>query len=653
MSSFDFTITEDDIRALEVRSGLIFDAPRSNILRSLESIDVQACPGSGKTTLIAVKLILLSQKWKSERQGICVLSHTNVAKNETVRKLQTSGVPETQKLLTHPHFIGTIQEFVDKFLAIPLLRSIGIEVKQIDTDLCVQMLYQRLSWGTRSYIDKKNIRGNVLYDFPLKLVGSQFEFSVPTFKTTSQSDSYIDLLTTRKRLIREGYLFYSDMYVIAQKTIVDNQSLVAGLQKRFPFVFIDEMQDTQGFQDALLQKVFPLDSTHIAVQRFGDPDQAIFNGMNGEEPNQSYNAKPRGQFDFVIDSTHRFDISISQKIRGISYNAVNLQSELSEESIQERLSLHASGGPFKQTIFVFDDGTIKQVMPSFISLLKSQFNADHIAKYGLTAKVVGAVGKEVDSPSDLRIASYWEGYKKSQTNHAFEENSFLEAVLYCREHSLEHWSQHYHRLLNCVLKILRLLGRKDENGNWFSSTTLHLHLKSRNRLNQYRQIIYWFLNSTEQLTSQDWVDHTANLLTLLDIRGRPTYFAFSEVQSDPASQQMQTCPSNIYTVDELQLEVATIHGVKGETHDATLVLETKNHEYDVQTILNFLCADTSVAPIQRPETNSRKAKFMRQLYVAMSRSRYLVAFAVHKDHIQEQHIQNLKAANWYIHELQE
>src|SRR5579871_2740138 len=66
MLQLDFEITDEDIRTLEKLDGLNIDNQRSEILKSLETIDVQACPGSGKTTLIAAKLKLLAKKWSDK-----------------------------------------------------------------------------------------------------------------------------------------------------------------------------------------------------------------------------------------------------------------------------------------------------------------------------------------------------------------------------------------------------------------------------------------------------------------------------------------------------------------------------------------------------------------------------------------------------------
>ncbi|MEQ1238673.1 hypothetical protein ABLT65_21110 [Acinetobacter pittii] len=65
-------ITDADIDLLEIEMSLKFDSTRREALKNF--IDVQACPGGGKTTLIAAKLILLAKKWNSPYKGICVIS---------------------------------------------------------------------------------------------------------------------------------------------------------------------------------------------------------------------------------------------------------------------------------------------------------------------------------------------------------------------------------------------------------------------------------------------------------------------------------------------------------------------------------------------------------------------------------------------------
>ena len=93
---------------------------RANILSCWESVDIPSCPGSGKTTILVTKLAWAIERWKTDAAGICVLSHTNVAKDEIKKQLT---INQVGKLLTYPHFVGTIHEFFNKFLALPWLKK--------------------------------------------------------------------------------------------------------------------------------------------------------------------------------------------------------------------------------------------------------------------------------------------------------------------------------------------------------------------------------------------------------------------------------------------------------------------------------------------------------------------------------------------------
>lgn len=136
------------------------DDARLVVLRSNGSIDVAACPGSGKTTLLVAKLAILAKRWTSPASGVCVLSHTNVARLEIEKKL---GYDSTgQAILSYPHFIGTIHGFVNQFIALPWLRSQGIDMVAIDDEICLRRRLHKLTAGQRSQVLKTKSREELL-----------------------------------------------------------------------------------------------------------------------------------------------------------------------------------------------------------------------------------------------------------------------------------------------------------------------------------------------------------------------------------------------------------------------------------------------------------------------------------------------------------
>ena len=138
-------ITDEDIKWAEsILPGISFDDCRKEILKNLESVDIHACPGSGKTTLLVAKLAILAKKWTYSNKGICVLSHTNVAREEIQERLGKLDVGK--KLLSYPHFIGTFQSFLHTFISIPILKSMGTTVSIVDTDFVTERRWNALRY---------------------------------------------------------------------------------------------------------------------------------------------------------------------------------------------------------------------------------------------------------------------------------------------------------------------------------------------------------------------------------------------------------------------------------------------------------------------------------------------------------------------------
>ena len=84
-------ITDIDINEAEktlLPKDMHFDDERRDFIKGLESCDLLAVPGSGKTTALQAKLFCMSRHLPLDKgQGILVLSHTNNAVNEVKKKL--------------------------------------------------------------------------------------------------------------------------------------------------------------------------------------------------------------------------------------------------------------------------------------------------------------------------------------------------------------------------------------------------------------------------------------------------------------------------------------------------------------------------------------------------------------------------------------
>lgn len=70
-------------------NGKEFDEERKVFIRNFNTIDLQAVPGSGKTTALLAKLVILERRLPfADGSGILVLSHTNGAIDEIKEKFK-------------------------------------------------------------------------------------------------------------------------------------------------------------------------------------------------------------------------------------------------------------------------------------------------------------------------------------------------------------------------------------------------------------------------------------------------------------------------------------------------------------------------------------------------------------------------------------
>lgn len=602
-------IFESDIQEIAKLENLTFDQVRTDILMNLAAADVQACPGSGKTTLIAAKLILLAKRWPFKHKGICVLSHTNVAKNEIIRRIDESLEPRAKSLLGYPHFIGTIQSFVNKHLAIPYLRSLGRDISVIDTNIAINRLYSSLSYETKSYLQNKHKTLSDFEEFKCDFSDGKLILNNPFFAKESKSASYSDLLSKKKRLLKDGFYYYSEMFSIAEY-LNHKHDTTSIISSRYPITIIDEMQDTTLIQDNLLSNVF----SKSIVQRFGDPDQAIFGGQN-DTPNTSYNTKETHEIDHTITDSFRFGSPIADLCKTMSFNSVQLTSSVIEER-----------SPHKNIVFIYNEGGIAEVIPTFLSEVENykEENEVDIKK----VKIVGAVGNELSGGNDLKIASYYNQYNEEKRCKNTEKISFIESLKHICEQDEGNSKDQYDAILDCIICGLRRIEVKDDREISFTRRTYKLFLKEQSKFQTFKHVIAEILLNKEIFQENSWNNFLPNLHSILpDSAHGHNYWDYNEIVfCNPEDAEEGSCQPSILDGYSFKPELSSIHGIKGETHDATLLLETKFHELDIKTVFNhFVASNTDTL---RPPKGVRAPKFMKQAYVAMTRPKHMLCVAI-------------------------
>jgi DNA helicase-2/ATP-dependent DNA helicase PcrA len=611
---------------------LVLDAHRRAALCG--NNDIQACPGSGKTTMVGLKLLCLARKWNAIRQGICVLTHTNVARDEILKCLSMH--PAGHALRSYPHFIGTIQEFVNTFIALPALRSTGLSVSQIDDDFCTARLERMARHTTKAYLNNRRASiSNLQYSW----VNNSLALVVPGFSAPSQSASYQDLVEIKGRLQREGAFFYSEMYAYAQKALFLSPQLGASIRIRFPVVLIDEMQDVQGFQDELINSIF--NDPGVKYQRFGDPDQSIFDGVGGELPNVTYNS---ALMQPILES-HRYCPAIATHLRGLSSRKLALTT-----------SCTATAGDPSSTMILFSEATRSQVLERFSQII--QVLPEERRR---VVKAVGGVAEnDANAAAPLNIMSYWADFDRSLQLQSSRPTTLCQAV--CQTNTFGSSATRIPLLLDAIVNVYRLAGTRfmDRTGNEKPPTRAGLldHLRAINSHSHFRRLIAeWMMGVVP--TEPEWPVRIQTLLAILglpqQVGGAAAFLAYDPTPAiaDVALQEQR----NVFvSAGGVHIHVATIHGVKGETHDATLLLETKHRRlFDVKEMLPHLlnpALDVPVFDPAHPTTKvSIRAAFMKKAYVAASRPKHVLGIAMGRDRVTDAQREELTQIAWNVVDL--
>lgn len=346
-------ITDADINEVESLMSLEFDESRRQIIKNMSSVEVNACPGSGKTTLLVAKLAIMAKKWPFAHRGICVVSHTNVARNEIENKLGKTDVGRA--LLQYPHFIGTIQSFIDTYISIPYLKNKGKKIRLIDDEIVCRRRWCKLKYGSRVYLERQ-YKGCYICSPISYPDGYDIEI-----KTTSPT--YQDLVKVGDESRNLGDYTFSEMEQIADQTINEHPNIAQMIQYRFPYVAVDETQDTKSSQWAIFEKLFPFDNT--IIQSFGDANQAIYDFNSGDCDAQF----PSRESPIQLNDSLRFGSEIA--------NIANPVAVLKNEIGGHR-------GPFSNipvnTIILFDEGTMHSVVDAYAELVIGSFSSEEIGK---------------------------------------------------------------------------------------------------------------------------------------------------------------------------------------------------------------------------------------------------------------------------------
>lgn len=616
----DWIISDQDIETTEkllLPNGAHFPDDARTVIQCWHSTDVAACPGSGKTTVLLAKLKILADRMPFDNgAGICVLSHTNVAVDEIKKRLSDYA----DKLLGYPNYIGTIQSFIDRFVTLPYLRRIsGQNVQAVDNRTYSQHMLNRMQkfgkYRALEYVTKGNFE-----------TGGQFSERIDHTQALHLSNGALFVGRQRRPLAgadtnsakqfktlildllkEEGIMRYQDAYSYAEAAVKELPDSYTDLfSSRFKYVFVDEYQDCDLAQRQAIDALF--NPEKCTVIKIGDSDQAIYNSADNETPDWI----PMEGF-LPIQSSCRYSQEIADAIFCLRKDNSRIVSSVGNTAI-------------KPIILLFDIEKIDRVLGSFISALEKHQLYDNKGVY----KAIGAVRKE-DS-AGLKIGSYWSKFDgsveaKSEHNYwiSIDEicKELINGKLYLAERAVR-------KLLCRVFHYLNI--KHPDTGKEFTIVSLKKALDEEYS-DFYRPKVYE-LSRCDNFERQTVDLFFRQILKgLLEIKNPQLGDVFASLPELFLEEPISGASNNdrkeknvfIDPIRGRRIVFDTIHGVKGETHDATLYLETdRQGASDLKRILPYFGAGKA--------GKSNLYDYSRKLaYVGFSRPKTLLCVAMQSE----------------------
>ncbi len=664
-------LTDEEIEYAEkllLPEGDSFNDERRDVLRNLSSLNVQACPGSGKTTVLLAKLLILANRIPFEdKRGICVLTHTNVAIDEIKERLAN----KTGVLFRYPNFFGTFQSFVDKFLAIPAcIHYFKCRPDRVDGELYDKKsdwIYSQISWDNPLKLKnwlygsanrnqnglttkEKNNNARTLFrsikvDYVNKKllpeINSNRTLLTLSSKNENAREKCKEIIALKNEIIIEGVLGYDEAYLLSLKYLADYKGILkTAFQKRFSYVFVDEMQDTDIHQNEIIDTLF--DSIDVVVQKIGDKNQAIYGKVKAES---LWNPDS-----LPINDSKRFHNSIAEKVKSI---CIEENNQLTGNNSNDLV--------IAPIIIVFDDP--KQVLAKYGELIV-QYGLHEMEVRKGKKNVFKAIGWRKDHDGgQLSISSYWDEYVIEVKSKKAEFENLNEYLVFDETLSKQGFRFFKDRVFSIFLKSLSITENKVEKNEVkknYSKTTLISHMKNLddNIYDNFQiKISEWLLSCIQGQSVEkrigDYIKKLILSIFTMSNESKLDQFLNSENNSSGSQPGIEKHePANNFRYEYSQgkfidIKVGTIHSAKGETHTATLYLETyyrKKHEGD--RLIDFLKGSYNTKLADKTE----HIESLKMAYVGMTRPSHFLCVAMHQSRIAE-HEDELEKSGWKIEKI--
>jgi DNA helicase-2/ATP-dependent DNA helicase PcrA len=237
---------------------------------------VSAGPGAGKTYWLVnhIKNVLHNSEKLLRTRKIACITYTNIAVETILRRLGSSSEQVE---------VSTIHSFLYKNIVKPyatfIATEFGLDVSEIDghDDIVLSNYSFLQEWKARTgqqriNDDKKVVEAFSKLKWKLESGTLKIKTDYPILigKYPIKNDSYLEY---KKMMWAKGLIHHDDVLFFSFQIINKFPFVLNVLNAKFPYIFIDEFQDSNPIQVEIFRKLGVLDSK-IGV--IGDLAQSIY-----------------------------------------------------------------------------------------------------------------------------------------------------------------------------------------------------------------------------------------------------------------------------------------------------------------------------------------------------------------------------------------
>ncbi|PER98686.1 hypothetical protein CN500_05755 [Bacillus cereus] len=587
-----------------------FSDDQRRVILADSSANIIAGPGSGKTTVLIAKIAFWLKRVRKldKEKGICIITHTNVAVDEIKKQLEEIGIVN----FGYPNFIGTIHDFLNHFFT--------------------SKAYQELYPNKKALLDEEEM-------YKEKFTGIFSEYSSSFAPTTRIKETYLEFLSdgsleligecnewcreevvnTFRDLLEIGIFRHNDTISFSNWYIKKYEYHIKNaFGKRFLWAFIDETQDTSEIQYDLLMRIFNNGLT--ILQKFGDPYQALYTMFGKGEDAWVPSRETIPQLELSYST--RFGESIAKVLRTTCIEKYEvLRGNPNKKSFKPYLLLYNS----KNT-----------VINEYLNLVKSL--SDINTEFKWSTKKIGAVGLMHDE-----VKNYYTSYKRNSDVKLKTETiikNFYEIVMKGLLMYVKHTNDRLPKgksayslnYFNNLLRQEKFIDIKSKIAVCIKEIYGAEGVVNEDIKEEIVKIYKRIIELEEMiLNNEDLLNHCTERVCN---RIERNYISYKRGQQLIQNDQML----DIEFVEQ-DICFGTVHSVKGETHKATLLLESQIRKgdfnnpdifYDCTEIFDFLIGNYRNYETESGYLPEVIRDALKTAYVALSRPTHLAVVAINK-----------------------